>query len=163
MEQAGIDKIQLIENRNITRRFDETGTTVFIESGGNIFDYDSSFPFTLDIQEAKNGNGKIGYNYNLGLTELEISTIQKIRRSIYGFLVVCFFSSGESKILAVPLNWDESPQSNNISASYSLIMSNFVNSTQTFLPYQEGGIPWILDTGFWDDEAYWIGYKLWID
>jgi hypothetical protein len=166
MEQAGIDKIRLIENKEVTKLYQEDGITVVIDSGGNVFNYDSHFPFTLQIQEAKNLNGKLGFEYILGFTELDPLTIQKIRRSIYGFMLVCFFSTGENKIITLPLNWDKGKQNNNISASYSVVISNFVTSQKAFEPFFDSGnvgIPWILDTGFWDDDAYWVDSAVWID
>ena len=111
----------------------------------------------------RNINGKISYKYNLGFTSLDFTTIQTLRRSIYGFFIVFFFNDLTTKILPVPLLWDESPQNNNISASYSVKMTNFVRTEKQLVPFGGlGTIPWILDTGYWDNEAYWINSKYWI-
>lgn len=163
MEQAGLNSVQLVEIKNITVRYDESGTAILLESDGAKIDISSDFPINLEIQEARNKNGKIGYSYELDFIELALDTIQIIKKSIYGFFAIFRFNDLTQKILIVPLIFDKSKQENNISASYSTKISNFVTSREDLIPFDNSGIKWILDTGYWNDDAFWVDSKIWID
>ena len=163
MEQAGVSKIQLVENKNITARYNEAGVAILLESDGIKIDVDGSFVNDFNISEFRNLNGKIGYTYDIEFTYLDISDILNIRDSIYGFFVLFDFFDSTKKICPIPLLFENSEQQNNISSSFSTKLTNFATTKRALVPFDDSGIEWILESGFWNDDAFWIDSKIWID
>lgn len=163
MEQAGINTVQLIENKELFVLYNDSRELVQISSGGNYITIDGSFPKNLNIQENRSRNGDVVYNYDLQFVELDFEKLNKIKKSVYGFVPVLKMTDGTERVLLTPLNFKESNQDNNVSASYSVNLTNFVRTGEKIIRFNPAPIPWILETGFWDDTAYWRDDKIWID
>lgn len=160
MEQAGFDRLQLIENRTLLLTYEGENVDT-INTGGEIITVESDFPMNLRIKEQRGEDGKIVYLYEIDFIDLSIENINKIRRSIYGFLPIFRFNLGEEKILTTPVIFNESEQDNNVSASFSSQMINFVSTNKKLVKFNGNILNWILENGIWEFEKFWINSGLW--
>ena len=163
MEQAGINSVFLIENKDILITYDDEGSVDTIDGDGNVVEIPADFPINLEIKESRDSRGKISYLYELDFMELSADTINIIRRSIYGFIPALALNTGEFKILTTPLIYDNSKQDNNQSASYSTKIINFVKTSNKLGLFNNNFLQWILDSGYWEDLAFWVDSRFWID
>lgn len=160
MEQAGINYVQLIENKEITLKFAENGAVLdALRNDGAFIEILPEFPINLTITETRGNNGKINYQYEIEFIDISAENINKIRRSIYGFIAIL----NNEKIIPIPLIYNSAIQNNNTSASYSTKIINFVKTDKKILPFNNNALPWILDTGFWNDDAFWVDSANWND
>ena len=163
MEQTGINSVQLIENKDLSIRYNSDGSVESIRNDGDFIEIDSCYQTGLTVKQGRNKNGISGYNYELNFIELEAENINKIRRSIYGFYAILNFVDGAQKVILTPLLFSAANQDNNSSASYSTKIINFVKTGDKIVNFDGGFLPWILDTGYWNDDAYWVDSAIWID
>ena len=163
MEQAGVNSIRLIEARNLFITYNEDGTVVQIANDGFETIIDSSYKKSFSITEMRSKNAKINYTYELNYIELNEETLNSIRRSIYGFLALINFNDLTSKLVLTPLVFDNANQNTDISASYSIKLRNFETTDKKMIALNTVPISWILETGYWNDNNFWLDSANWID
>jgi len=159
MEQAGVNSIQLIEAKNLFIQYNSDNTIVQLATDGATIEITAAYNKNLTIKEQSNNL----FKYEIDFIDLNYEVINKIRKSIYGFLAVLKLNGGQTKIIPIPLNYQSSKQNNNISASYSTKITNFEATKKKIVAFNPVPIPWILETGFWNDNNYWLNSANWID
>jgi hypothetical protein len=169
IEQAGINTITLLENRDIDKVFDiSTNELVLIQTlTGQTIEIENKDEIQLTETLQRNKNNRLHYKYNLsydlyGLTETNNQLIQDIISSIYGWLMIIDYYNGEQKAIIEPVRFGQSDINNNVSAHYNI---NITNSILIPAEKKVKYIPsvWILATNFWNDNGIWIDSETWND
>jgi len=158
--QSGLYKITLTEAKNIQINYTTVAPTCF-------FYCEVLLIFRCNVKDGATGcdlcNGKINYTYEVDFLNLNKSDVTTIKRSIYGWLAVLTFNNKDSKIVTIPLKFANSIQNNNTSASYSTKITNFDLTNKKMVSFNPIPLPWILETGYWNDSNYWLDNENWID
>jgi hypothetical protein len=170
MEQAGVYRITLYENKDLTLLFTGDDVTNIISSGAVIpieNDNCETQEISLVQQPQRSANNKLKYRSRIDwlLFDYSIERLQlinQIKQSIYGWIAKIDFYNSSSKVIPSPLRFIEALNDNN-SSSFGISIENVVLGDK-LLNFIEGlELEWILEQGVWNDSGIWIDSELWKD
>lgn len=144
VEQAGIYRIVLYENKDVNLVFRPDGSIEGISNAGDILTLENSDEDTreldLILNPRKNKNNKLRYKHTiiwkqLGLDSSNFEIINTLKNSIYGWLAKIEFYNNTEKIITNPFRFNESSINNNISNHYEIALNNinFGNRMNSFI------------------------------
>jgi len=156
-QQAGIYKIDLYENNGVLIQKNNGGIVKGITNTGETINIVNDDQIQFSIEQARNRNNRIGYIYELeyylyNLNITNINQVLSIKQSIYGWLPVIYYQSGETYLLNEPLIFDSS-ETPNESNHYRIKLMNKVPVANRLLKVDftigaEGIGFWIIETDF---------------
>lgn len=167
MEQAGIDRVELYENVDVTILRDSQGVATSILSNGKLIEIthcnNLNLSFNFSVQSG--GNDKFMYSYSLGFSSIGFNSIEFLNdiNSLFGYIPVIRFNSGKVKLINTPLfaNFDEYIE--NSGQFYPITISNRELTYNKLEAFENATPVWILSGGVWNDNGIWIDSEFWID
>lgn len=142
MQQAGIDKIILYENKSLTYLWYDADTIVNLANNGDILTFvNDENPF-LFIDPDINENAKQAYFYGVQFTiflfnDTSVAKLAQISESIYGWKPVILFLDGTLKFLDETLFFDKSEIDPNESMSFEVKLEARQPSEKTLIEYDD--------------------------
>ena len=130
VEQAGVYKITLIENKGVS--VTRSGDSITDISGtGQTIELENEQELALDFTPERGKNTRLLFQYQLNYKAFDLSKetkaiINQVKRSIYGWLAKVEFYNKDVKIILSPLRFDTGNVNNNVSNHYDLSLSNSV-------------------------------------
>ncbi len=167
IEQAGIENIELIEDKELILTYNIDDEVVYVSSSGQTINIDNEDEVEFTEELIRNQNNRLAYKFNIsykeyGITEINNQLIQDIISSIYGWIAILNYYNGTKKVIVQPIRFSESDIDNNTSAHFNITLTNgILINAEDKKPYVPG--IWILATGFWNDLGIWIDTEVWID
>lgn len=170
-EQAGIYKISLYENKDLSFDYTGVGSITGINYGGNLIEIENSNDNTCMLSlvqtPERNSNNELRYNstisyilYDYSVENLQV--IQKLKQSIYGWIALIEFYNGDLKIINTPLRFDNSAMKNE-SNSFSIELKTIIPGKKpvTYTKLDDSGTEWILEQGIWNKNGIWTSDGIW--
>ena len=131
MEQAGLNKITLYENKDIVYHYPDTSNPYEIDSISNsgdiiTFDLCTEMP-QLNFKSSPAENNELFQLYNLiitldGLQQSILDKIQTISESIYGWVPYLEFMNATKQVIPVPF-WTNKVNDLNTSTSHHFVLN----------------------------------------
>lgn len=164
-DASGVRSIVLYENVGVNFTYNtESGAVTEITNAGTVINIDGS------LRPDYSNNVTPGANYNL----MNLHTVKWFNfdlttgrtllnqlRNIFGWYAVLTFNSGSEYLISAPLFYkDNTSVTSSGTHTWEINLQNEVD-TQAELVQSFATLPWILDTGFWDNSAYWLNDGLW--
>lgn len=136
-EQAGVYKVDLIENNNISATYSGDNITSISGSGATI-NLLNDQEITFKFSPIRGKNNKIQYKYELGFKDYDLSIeninlMNQIRQSIYGWIAKIEFYNKEIKIVNTPLKFVNSNLNNAVSNHYQTLIQNTIIGSRMFV------------------------------
>lgn len=142
MQQAGIDKIVLYENKELTFLYYDADTIVNLVNTGEILTFvNDELPYFF-IEPEKNFNAKIAFNYGAQFTiflfnDASVDKLTTIVQSIYAWKIVIYFLDGTIKFLDELLIFEKSVIDPNESMSFVVKLNTKQPSEKTLIDYDD--------------------------
>lgn len=168
MEQAGVYRVTLYENKDLNFVY-QAGNVVAIVNDGDIINIENSDCNTSDIglvqEPQRNNNNRVKYRstlnyilYDYSIEQLQL--IEKIKKSIYGWIAKIEFYNQDTKVIPNPLRFNAANMTN-ISNSFAVTIENaiFGNAPLKYVEAELG--EWILEQGYWDGVGIWTNEGIW--
>lgn len=133
VEQAGIYRIILYENKGVDLVYRDANTIREISNTGDVVTLENSDDDTMELdftfKSKRSANNKLSYKHTiiwkqLGLDDSNIDLINTLKKSIYGWIPVIEFYNKSQKIITNPFRFTESIIDNNISNHYEITLDN---------------------------------------
>ena len=163
-EQAGIYKVTLIENKDISIIYQGENISQ-ISGGGQSIELDNEQEIVLEFTPQRGKNSRLLFQYQLNYKAFDLSKetktiINSIKKSIYGWLACIEFYDTTKRIITSPLKFSTGNINNNTSNHYEI---NLVNSVfgQKMINFTDEEQAWILDTGVWNSTGIWLSDGIW--
>ena len=168
MEQAGIYRITLYENKGLVFAYSD-GSISAIANTGDILEIENSNCDTSEIKltqkPQRNRNNKLRYKslisyliYDYSIEKLQL--IETIKKSIYGWVAKIEFYNKNQRVIPSPLRLVKSSIDNNVSNSFGIDIENVVFGDAPIV-FIETATDWILENGFWDGAGTWTSDGIW--
>ncbi len=135
IDQAGIYKITLYENKDIVLNFGDSKDVKSIANSGDVIEIENSNDETnglkLDFESKQSSNNKRKYKHKLtwlkyGYSQEVMNAFETIRNSIYGWIPVINFYNTENRIVLNPFKPINSDVNTNISHHFEILLENII-------------------------------------
>lgn len=133
IEQAGVYKITLYENKGVSVTYNQDGSVQTFSTTGDIIVLENSDCDTMELglsfTSKRNANNKLKYKHTvtwtqLGLDNDNIELINTLKQSIYGWIVELEMYNGEiRRIITNPVKFIDASIKND-SNSYNIVLEN---------------------------------------
>lgn len=173
MYQAGVKNITLYENKGVSFYFwnsQDLKQISNIENLGDIIQIENMQRPEFDIEIKMLDSGNVGFDYTvkfflLGMTLENVSQVQNLKKSIYGWCFLVEFYDGTYKFFNTPVFCRESDIEPHNEMSYEVELTNPVPAIVPYYEYTPGisTVPvFRFDTTLltWDTEIYTWDYGL---
>lgn len=144
MSQAGVYKISLYENKGVSFTYPDASdlfSVTGLTNTGEVIEItnDQRIDFDFDIKTGDNAKILFDYTLKFFLFDLTVATIQeaqKIKESVYGWLLLVTFYDGTTKFYNVPFFCpDDAPIKIQDSMAFEVTLKNRVPSSLFFFNY----------------------------
>ena len=103
-QQAGIYKVVLYEDKNLTYLYYDSDTIVNLSTDGDTFEFTNCLTPQIDITPIKNNNNELAFNYGARLIfedfdDNTLDDLQSVYESLYGWKLLVYFYDGTIKFL----------------------------------------------------------------
>jgi len=135
IEQAGIYRVTLYENKGLSIIFIDNNTVRNVTTSGATIVIENSDCETMNIklefEHRRAASNKLKYLNTLswillGLTDDNIDLIAQLKESIYSWVPVIEFYNNDQKIITNPFLFDGSEIDNNVSNSFNIELKNAI-------------------------------------
>jgi hypothetical protein len=138
MEQAGIYKITLYENKGVSILYNSDGSIYSLENTGDTIEITNEQKPFMNITPNRSRNNKLSFTYNLNFNIYKISKtvtaeINQLKKSVYGWLAKINYYNQDIKFLNTPLFFDSSNINNNSANYYPITLNNRTSSKQKLI------------------------------
>jgi len=147
-EQAGIYRITLYEAKGLLIEYIDNNTIRSISNTGATITLENSDCNTMELgynfEHRRSGNNKLTYKNTiiwkqLDLNGTNLSLIDQLKTSIYGWIPVIEFYNNTQKIIENPFRYTTASIDNNVSNHYNIELKNvlFGKRIKDYTPFSE--------------------------
>lgn len=139
-QQAGILKVVLYEDKNLSYQYYDANTIVDLATDGDMFTFDNTYLPQIDITPVYSENNTMFSNYGARLTlddfnETTLGYLQSIYESCYGWKMLVYFYDGTIKFLDEVLKMDNTAFKINESMTFLLELLSIGPTDKRFITY----------------------------
>lgn len=125
MEQAGLYKLDLYENKGVVITWVDKESFSYISNTGEVISITNDLEpiFSKDLAEAFNNEIKYDYIFNYALNDLSTANFDEIEAlsdSIYGFIAVGTYQNGKTFLINTPFFGVVQAVDSNVSHSFKV-------------------------------------------
>lgn len=165
MEQAGIYKITLYENKGFEIHYRPNGSIKTVSNTGETITLENADELTQDIElnidYRRSDNNKLLYKHEinwklLGLDADNIEKINLLKKSYYKFIPVIEYYNETQSILLNPVSLVNTSIDNNVSNSYNIQLNNILygERLREYIPVMQYIFEDEIDYLFEDENIY---------
>jgi len=166
-EQAGIYKINLLEDKDVSLVYDSAGGVTYIYTNGETIELENDQEIALTENLVRSNNNRLHYQLTFSwdifnLTEENNELIQRIVRSAYGWLITIEYYNKDNKAILRPQRFVNGAINNQLSAHSDITLQNPVSSKADKKVDYDLAV-WILEENIWNDSGIWFDTATWND
>lgn len=164
-DASGVRSIVLYENVGINFTYNtESGAVTEITNIGTIINIDGSLRPDYSNDVSTGSNQRLMNLHTVKWVNYDLQTGRNLLdqlNNIFGWYAVVTFNSGNVFLINAPVFITSgSSVTSSGTHTWPISLQNEVD-TQGELVQSFATLPWILDTGFWDNSAYWLNDGIW--
>ncbi len=141
IQQAGIYKLDLYENKDVVLTFDSNDDITAISNSGDVLNFETDYndpKYSNDKEPGKNNivinKHKILFHIDT-LDQSNFDIIEKLQSSIYGWVVLIEFFSGDKYIINIPFFPEIDKLNSQVSHTFDIEMNPRIETTEELQNY----------------------------